>query len=93
MGEGPKGFTMTERRRDHGYSPIIRGAFVHLGSGVPLLHCDVLNISAGGARLVCKSQTLPQRFVLFLTPDGRDRRSCTVVWRDADETGVSFEGL
>lgn len=84
---------MKERRRDHGYSPTVREAFVQRASGTPLLRCDVLNISAGGARLVCKSETLPDRFALLLTADGTDRRWCTVVWRDGDETGVSFEGL
>ena len=84
---------MKERRRDHGYSPTVREAFVQLGTGMPLLRCDVLDISAGGARLACKSGTLPARFALLLTPDGRDRRWCTVAWRDGDETGVSFEGL
>jgi hypothetical protein len=82
---------MDERRRDHIFSPFISKALIYLGSSSPLLDCEVVNISAGGARIVCTSQMLPARFFLFLTPNGSDKRYCQVVWRDGNNVGVTFE--
>lgn len=85
---------MEERRRYIRQSPLIGRAYVYLDKGIPLVDCDVINISDGGARLVTRSrQMLPAHFVLFLTLDGSERRTCRVIWRDGVEVGVAFEGL
>lgn len=83
-----------ERRRHIRQSPMKGRAFVYLGKGVPLAECEVTNISEGGARIVWRSSDmLPAHFVLFLTLDGSERRTCRVVWRDGADLGVAFEGL
>ena len=83
-----------ERRRFVRQPPVTGRAFVYLDKGLPLVDCDVVNIAEGGARIVVRSQTmLPAHFVLFLTPDGSDRRTCRVIWRNGADLGVAFEGL
>jgi PilZ domain len=85
---------MMERRRSIRQTPIVGRAFVYIGKGIPLINCDVMNISEGGARIVPKTpEMLPAQFVLFLTLDGSERRTCRVVWRDGFDVGVAFEGL
>jgi hypothetical protein len=82
-----------ERRQYPRQSPMKGHAYVYLGKGIPLVDCEITNISEGGARVVWNSpEMLPGRFVLFLTLDGSDRRSCRVVWRNGADTGVAFEG-
>jgi hypothetical protein len=81
-----------ERRKHPRQSPMKGRAYVYRGKGVPLAECEVSNISEGGARIVWRlPEMLPARFVLFLTLDGSDRRSCRVVWRNGAEAGVAFE--
>lgn len=81
-----------ERRRYIRYSPMKGRAYIYFGKGVPLAECELSNISEGGARIACTShEMLPAHFVLFLTLDGGDRRTCRVVWRDGAEVGVAFE--
>jgi len=83
-----------ERRKHLRQAPMIGRAFVYIGKGVPLINCDVMNISDGGARIVPKTpEMLPAQFVLFLALDGSERRTCRVVWRDGFDVGVAFEGL
>jgi len=83
-----------ERRRSVRHPPTTGRAFVYIDNGVPLIDCDVVNISDGGARIVTESeQMLPAHFVLFFTPDGSERRTCRVIWRNGADLGVAFEGL
>lgn len=64
-------------------------ASIDLGDGSGRLNCVVRNLSNGGARIAC-IETLPDEFILRLTP-GRGRpRSCRVAWRRGDEVGVQF---
>lgn len=83
-----------ERRRHIRQTPMVGRAYVYIGKGVPLIDCDVMNISEGGARIVPKTpDMLPAQFVLFLTLDGSERQTCRVIWRDGFDVGVAFEGL
>jgi hypothetical protein len=56
------------------------------------LSCAIADISESGARLTLEhdDDLLPETFVLLLTPDGRTRRECRVVWRDGATVGVEF---
>ena len=64
-------------------------ASVDLGADRERINCVVKNLSNGGARIAC-SQTLPDDFILRVTP-GRGRpRVCRVAWRRGDEVGVQF---
>ena len=83
-----------ERRKSLRKRPLVAKAFVYLDKRLPLIDCDVLNISDGGACIVTTSAyTLPAHFVLFFTFDGSERRTCRVIWRNGNDIGVAFEGL
>jgi hypothetical protein len=83
-----------ERRKYFRQPPLVGRAFVYLDKSLPLVDCDVINISDGGARIAIRSSwMLPAHFVLFFTRDGSERRTCRVIWRNGDEIGVAFEGL
>jgi len=59
--------------------------------GASLGHCVIRDISATGAQLAFKTpKALPENFILLLSPDGRVRRQCAVVWRSDDALGVKF---
>jgi len=59
--------------------------------GAPLGTCLVVDISAAGARLVVQaSEGLPDQFTIVLSRNGQLRRSCSVVWRSEQATGVKF---
>ncbi len=56
--------------------------------------CSVLDISESGARLQLEDQTeIPENFMLSLTPSGKVRRFCRLVWRDGTTLGVAFTDL
>jgi hypothetical protein len=83
-----------ERRKYLREPPPTGTAFIYLDKRLPLVECEVVNISEGGARIVAKTATmLPAYFVLFFTPDGSERRTCRVKWRNGDDLGVAFEGF
>lgn len=50
--------------------------------------CLVTDVSDGGARLHVEGCEVPQRFILWLTPN--DRRECQMAWRLGHEIGVQF---
>jgi hypothetical protein len=58
----------------------------------PLEVCALADISDKGARLeVMDIDTIPDEFVLFLSPHGTPRRRCRVAWRSKNQIGVRFE--
>jgi len=51
----------------------------------------MLDVSAFGAQLELENAlTLPDKFVLLLSHDGRLRRQCIVVWRTQNAVGIEF---
>lgn len=57
----------------------------------PPLACAVADISASGARINLENDVeLPSEFILLLTPNGRTRRHCRLIWRDGLSIGVKF---
>jgi hypothetical protein len=60
--------------------------------GEPLEACALADISDKGARLdVMDINTIPDEFMLFLSPRGNPRRWCRVAWRANSQLGVRFE--
>lgn len=58
----------------------------------PLEACALADISDKGARLdVIDVNTIPDEFMLFLSPRGNPRRRCRVAWRTNGQIGVRFE--
>jgi hypothetical protein len=55
--------------------------------------CRISDISDHGGKIACENVSqVPDKFVLFLTPDGKAARSCKVVWRSDKEIGLQFFG-
>jgi PilZ domain len=54
--------------------------------------CVLFDISASGARMqVEDAKTIPDHFLLWLSGNGKAKRKCGVVWRNARQIGVRFE--
>ncbi len=54
--------------------------------------CALSDISETGARIdVDDSNSVPDKFVLWLASNGAAQRACKVVWRQPKQVGVSFE--
>jgi hypothetical protein len=52
------------------------------------IDCDVIDLSAGGACLIVRSEaTLPRRFEFL---HGGSRRKCLLVWQSGRRIGVSY---
>jgi len=69
---------------------VLQGARI-AGNNVPVENCWIVDISASGAQLKVKSaDTVPNRFILLLSRDGRLQRQCEVVWRSENAIGVRF---
>lgn len=57
----------------------------------PPLACAISDISASGARLNLQNDVeLPPEFILLLTPNGKARRHCRLIWREGLIVGVKF---
>jgi hypothetical protein len=66
-------------------------ARILIDKDTPLITCLISDISESGARIALENeQTLPDTFVLLLTPNGDARRHCHVIWRDGLLIGVQF---
>jgi PilZ domain len=53
--------------------------------------CTVYEISGGGARLLSPLTSMPKRFKLWLSGNGRVARNCDVVWQQGLRFGVKFD--
>lgn len=83
---------LDDRRRHDRFEPPIGRAFIYIDARIPLIECEVLNLSDGGAKVHAVADfMLPSHFVLFFTLDGSRRRTCRIIWRDGPNVGVSFE--
>ena len=66
-------------------------ARILIDKNTPLIACSISDISESGARIALESEeTLPDTFLLLLTPNGGARRHCRVVWHDGMVVGVQF---
>ena len=77
-------------KRTFGRDPTpLRGQIHHLDSTVD---CTIRNASLTGACLsiIGSNEHIPNRFALLVGDDGSYEK-CHVVWRSADEIGVTFE--
>jgi hypothetical protein len=59
-----------------------------VGPEAPLIDCNIVDYSAGGACLeICGQIKLPKRFELLF---GGTKKRCRVVWEAGRRLGVSF---
>jgi hypothetical protein len=69
------------------------GAWITLDGDIRSHECQVVDISAGGAKLVCDVGALiGSSLTLSLSPNAIVRRPCAVVWRRGRQLGVRFVG-
>ena len=83
--------TMHEKRRFARIRPnglVSRVAAIVVDLKKPVIACNVIDLSAGGACLELANQMLiPKRFVLV---HGGTRKKCNLVWQTGRRLGVSF---
>jgi hypothetical protein len=59
--------------------------------GETICDCAVLDVSQGGARIaVLASEIVPDEFLLIFSGGSSVSRKCKVVWRRAENIGVTF---
>jgi hypothetical protein len=67
---------------------VSRAAKIIVDTKTPIIECDVLDLSAGGACLEVRGQAaIPKRFVLF---HAGTKKKCNLVWKVGNRVGVSF---
>jgi hypothetical protein len=82
---------MSTDRRKGVRRNLAHGARIVCDDGSDLKNCRMLDVSAFGAQLELENAlTLPGKFVLLLSHDGRLRRQCIVVWRKQNAVGIEF---
>ena len=81
----------SQNRRRHSRVALGYEAVIHSGQ-VLIARCNVLDISAEGARLFLDKpiENVPAEFVLRLSRNGKIERGCQLVWREQNEIGVHF---
>src|SRR5579864_997129 len=83
---------MSSDRRKGRRRYVVHGARIVCDGGSGPQNCRMLDVSAFGAQLELeKAATLPDKFVLLLSHDGRLRRQCLVVWRKENTVGIEFK--
>jgi len=80
---------MTDEHRRAPRQRTLKGGRIVINDGFSTFQCTVRNLSDTGARLkVASILGIPDQFQLVMD-DGR-KFSCSVVWRTAEEFGVTF---
>jgi hypothetical protein len=81
---------MGDEKRHTARRRVLKGGIVAFNDRHSTLPCAVRDVSDTGARLrVDSSAAAPDTFVLIIEIDGFEAE-CRVVWRKAQELGVSF---
>ena len=82
---------MHEKRRYARVRPsglVSRTGKIIIDAKAPVIDCDVIDLSAGGACLQVRSDAaLPKRFEFL---HGGTRRKCVLVWQSGRRLGVSY---
>jgi hypothetical protein len=82
---------MKSEQRKKIRKPLRHGAWLHFETGTSA-SATISDVSDTGARLdVDEPDSIPDRFVLLLSKNGKARRLCRVVWRNEHQLGVQFE--
>jgi len=78
-----------QERRKLARSRVLKSAKLVVGTSA-VVDCVVRNLTNTGARIeVPNTATLPEHLVLTFD-GGRSLRSCRLVWRTINETGLEF---
>ena len=78
-------------RRAHPREQVQRpGVVVHGRSGKSVA-CTIMDVSAGGARLLLSEPDMPDRGLTLIDQQMKTLADCKVVWRKGRFVGVSFQ--
>lgn len=82
---------MATEKRTQIRRSILQRARIELTDGSVVRECTMVDVSAGGARLLLATpDPLPNRFFLILSHDGAFRRLCSPAWQTDIKAGVQF---
>jgi hypothetical protein len=82
---------MSKDRRKHPRRDVNYACWVGGPDAPQLIQGKILNISEGGAKVVCgRLNEIPDDLHLYMTLDGKVARRCKVVWRSDDALGLMF---
>jgi hypothetical protein len=69
------------------------GAWITFDDDIRSFECQVIDVSAGGAKLVADIDAIVgSSFRLSVAPHSLVRKPCEVVWRRGRQLGVKFTG-
>ena len=71
-------------------SRVLKGAKIVGFNNWTLVDCTVRDLSASGARIICKDQLAVQNEFRFLILADNTICNAKVVWRRGDELGIAF---
>ena len=80
----------TENARSSQRSRVLKGAKIVGLKQWTLVDCTVRDLSATGARIMCKDQMAVQNEFRFLILADNTICNAKVVWRRGDELGIAF---
>jgi hypothetical protein len=78
-------------RRNVARTRILRNAEIILNDRGTLLHCTLLDLNQGGARLSLGSTYRISEAFELTFDNARTRRKCRVMWRTETQLGITFE--
>jgi hypothetical protein len=81
---------VAENKRATQRMRVLKGAKIVALNQWTLLDCTVRDISATGARIVCKDQMAVQKEFRFLVVADNTICNAKVAWRRGDEIGITF---
>ena len=83
---------MSTEQRKHPRQTFSRTGIVFGTDGKLIVRCDLRDVSVSGAQFVLEREaTLPRRFILAMSQDGKVRRSCTLAWQFSIMAGAKFD--
>jgi hypothetical protein len=83
--------SMSSNNRRTSRQAVNSPAWLEIAGDTRLRRCELIDISANGARLIVEdAENTPDNFNLLLSRFGSPCYRCNVVWKQGDEMGVEF---
>ena len=83
---------MGKEQRKDSRRPFAAMGIVFGIDGKLIVRCELRDVSVSGAQIVLeKEATLPSRFLLAMSLNGKVRRACTLAWQFSIMAGAKFD--
>jgi len=83
---------MGNEQRKHPRRTVSTMGVVFGTDGKLIVGCSLSNVSVSGAQFVLEREaSLPSRFMLAMSRDGKVRRACTLAWQFSIMVGAKFD--